>query len=101
MPNNLCVTALSDRWLNITASSVVQYYPLNRYPLYRDLGFGEVVVPSTDKFFDNMASFPFAHLLRDEEVDVVVAATKQTVRIRENPKRINPSGLVVPFLESE
>jgi len=59
---------------------VVQYYPLNRYPLYRDLGFGEADVPNTDKFFDNMVSFPFSHLLTEQEIDAVVAATKETIR---------------------
>ena len=59
---------------------VVQYYPLNRYPLYRDLGFGEADVPNTDNFFDNMVSFPFSHLLTDREIDAVVTAAGETIR---------------------
>ena len=59
---------------------VVQYYPLNRYPLYRDLGFGEADVPNTDNFFDNMVSFPFSHLLTDWEIDAVVTAAGETIR---------------------
>ena len=59
---------------------VVQYYPLNRYPLYRDLGFGEADVPNTDNFFDNMVSFPFSHLLADREIDAVVTAAGETIR---------------------
>jgi perosamine synthetase len=58
---------------------VVQYYPLNRYPLYRDLGFGEAVVPSTDAFFDNMVSLPFSHLLTDVQIKQIIAATRETV----------------------
>ena len=58
---------------------VVQYYPLNRYPFYRDLGFGEAVVPNTDAFFDNMVSLPFSHLLTDVQIEQVVAATRETV----------------------
>ena len=76
---------LRDRFIRRMAEHhriqcVVQYYPLNRYPFYRDLGFGDAHVPNTDKFFDNMVSFPFSHLLRDEEIDAVVAAAKETVR---------------------
>ena len=58
---------------------VVQYYPLNRYPLYQDLGFGGAVVPSTDAFFDNMVSLPFSHLLTDVQIEQIIAATRETV----------------------
>ena len=80
---------LRDRFIRRMAEHhriqcVVQYYPLNRYPFYRDLGFGDAHVPNTDKFFDNMVSFPFSHLLRDEEIDAVVAATKETIRQPQN-----------------
>ncbi len=76
---------LRDRFIRRMAEHhriqcVVQYYPLNRYPFYRDLGLGDAHIPNTNKFFDNMVSFPFSHLLRDEEIDAVVAAAKETVR---------------------
>jgi len=76
---------LRDRFIRRMAEHhriqcVVQYYPLNRYPLYRDLGFGEADVPNTDNFFDNMVSFPFSHLLTDWEIDAVVTAAGETIR---------------------
>ena len=76
---------LRDRFIRRMAEHhriqcVVQYYPLNRYPLYRDLGFGEADVPNTDNFFDNMVSFPFSHLLTDREIDAVVTAAGETIR---------------------
>ena len=76
---------LRDRFIRRMAEHhriqcVVQYYPLNRYPLYRDLGFGEADVPNTDNFFDNMVSFPFSHLLADREIDAVVTAAGETIR---------------------
>ena len=75
---------LRDRFIRRMAEHhgiqcVVQYYPLNRYPLYRDLGFGEAVVPSTDAFFDNMVSLPFSHLLTDVQIKQIIAATRETV----------------------
>jgi len=58
---------------------VVQYYPLNRYAFYQKLNLGAADLPHTDAFFDNMVSFPFNHLLRDNEIDDVVAASRQTL----------------------
>jgi dTDP-4-amino-4,6-dideoxygalactose transaminase len=58
---------------------VVQYYPLNRYPLYRDLGYGNANVPNTDAFFDNMVSFPFSHLLDDKQIDQMLSAIRETM----------------------
>ena len=47
---------------------VVQYYPLNRYELYKKLGFGEANIPNTNSFFDNMVSFPFQQTLTEKEL---------------------------------
>ena len=59
---------------------VVQYCPLYRYPFYKKLGLGEADCPNTDRFFDRMVSFPFSHLLRDSEIDLILEATKETIR---------------------
>ena len=80
MPDNLCVTALSCVWLNITASSV--WCSTTRSIATRCTGisvFGEAVVPSTDAFFDNMVSLPFSHLLTDVQIEQIIAATRETV----------------------
>jgi dTDP-4-amino-4,6-dideoxygalactose transaminase len=52
----------------------VQYYPLNRYPFYERLGYGVANCPNTDRFFDNMISFPFYHSLDDEQFEKVIVA---------------------------
>ena len=54
---------------------VVQYYPLYRYDLYKTLGFGNADCPVTDKFFDNMISFPFNSHFSNEEVQYVIDST--------------------------
>jgi dTDP-4-amino-4,6-dideoxygalactose transaminase len=49
--------------------AIVQYYPLNRYPLFYKNGYGEAIVPNTDELFDNMISLPFHHWLVDEDFE--------------------------------
>lgn len=70
-----------DRFINKMAEAgvqcVVQYYPLNRYDLYQKAGYGEANCPNTDKFFDNMVSFPFHHMMSDEELEVMMESTKR------------------------
>ncbi|MGB7403218.1 MAG: DegT/DnrJ/EryC1/StrS family aminotransferase [Arcobacter sp.] len=58
---------------------VVQYYPLNRYPLYQKLGFGEANCPNADEFFDNMISFPFQHWMSDEDFLYMLEATQEVM----------------------
>jgi dTDP-4-amino-4,6-dideoxygalactose transaminase len=58
---------------------VVQYYPLNRYPLYQKLGFGEANCPNADEFFDNMISFPFQQWMSDEDFEYMIQATKEVM----------------------
>lgn len=59
---------------------VVQYYPLNRYPLYQKLGFGEANCPNTDEFFDNMISFPFQHWMSDSDFTYMLESTKEVMK---------------------
>jgi perosamine synthetase len=58
---------------------VVQYYPLNRYPLYQKAGFGEAECPNADKFFDNMVSFPFHHWLSEEDFNYLQTSTREVL----------------------
>ena len=55
---------------------IVQYYPLNRYPLFVKMGFGSANCPNTDSFFDNMVSFPFHHWLSSADFDYMIESTK-------------------------
>ncbi len=56
---------------------VVQYCPLNRYPLYEKFGFGEANCPNTDRFYDNMISFPFHHWLSDSDRSYIIESIKE------------------------
>jgi len=59
---------------------VVQYYPLNRYPLYQKLGFANADCPNTDLFFDNMISFPFHHWLSDSDFEYLLQSTRDALQ---------------------
>jgi dTDP-4-amino-4,6-dideoxygalactose transaminase len=52
--------------------AIVQYYPLNRYPLFIKNGFGRADIPNTDDYFDNMVSLPFHHWMSQEDYDYMI-----------------------------
>ena len=56
---------------------VVQYYPLYRYDLYKKAGCGKAKCPNTDLFFDNMVSFPFHHMMNDDDFQWMIETTKK------------------------
>ena len=60
---------------------VVQYYPLNKYDLYKKLGFEKAYCPNTDDFFDNMVSFPFHHMMSDEDFEYLLKSTKEVLEL--------------------
>jgi perosamine synthetase len=49
--------------------TVVQYWPLYRTELFRSFGFEQANVPETDRFFDNMISFPWWSDMPDQTID--------------------------------
>lgn len=71
--------AIMTKMAEASVQCVVQYYPLNRYDLYKKSGFGEASCPNTDLFFDNMVSFPFQHMMSDETFAELTAITKKVI----------------------
>ena len=76
----------SDDFIKILAfdygvQAIVQYYPLNRYPLFVKAGFGEAEVPNTDEFFDNMVSLPFHVWMSDNDFSYMVDSVKKSLTI--------------------
>jgi dTDP-4-amino-4,6-dideoxygalactose transaminase len=59
---------------------VVQYYPLNRYPLYQKAGFGDADCPNADLFFDTMVSFPFHHWINESDMRYILNSTKEILK---------------------
>jgi len=59
--------------------AIVQYYPLNRYPLFEKFGFGHADCPNTDFLFDNMISFPFHSWMPEDQFSYMLASVKNTL----------------------
>ena len=59
---------------------VVQYYPLDRYDFYKKLGFSDANCPNTDSFFDNMVSFPFHHMMSDDDFEYMLNSTIEVLK---------------------
>ncbi len=59
--------------------AIVQYYPLDRYPLFTRAEFGAGDCPHTDNFFDNMVSFPFYPWFSDQQFEYLVESVKEAL----------------------
>lgn len=60
--------------------AVVQYYPLNRYPLFVKNGLGEANIPNSDALFDNMVSLPFHHWMLENDFEYMICSFKDTLK---------------------
>ena len=58
---------------------IVQYYPLNRYPMYQKAGFAKAHCPNADLFFDTMISFPFHHRLADSDLSYMLESARDVL----------------------
>tara|TARA_B110000008_G_scaffold21182_1_gene19504 strand:- start:110 stop:1294 length:1185 start_codon:yes stop_codon:yes gene_type:complete len=74
--NDDLIQLLSEKY---RIKTIVQFYPLNRYPLFEKMGFGHAECPNTDNFFDNMISFPFHIWLSDNDFEYLIASTKSAL----------------------
>lgn len=74
---------LSDLAFTARVKAVVQYCPLYRYPLFSKAGFGVANCPETDRFFDNMVSFPFQQWMAPEQFDLMISLVRDSLdRVR-------------------
>lgn len=79
-----CTNGMRDIFIKKMAKEksikcVVQYYPLNRYDLYKKLGYGDAICPNADIFFDNMISFPFHHWMSNGEFEYLLDSTTEVL----------------------
>mgnify|MGYP002623398646 CR=1 FL=1 len=58
---------------------IVQYWPLNRSELFQKFGFSEADVPETDRYYDNMISFPWWSDMSDELLDDMADRTRSAL----------------------
>jgi perosamine synthetase len=59
--------------------AIIQFHPLNRYDLFKKRGYGNADVPETDRFFDNMISFPFSVVISDEDFDYMIDSIRSAI----------------------
>ena len=59
--------------------SIVQYYPLYRYPLFQKMGFGQHDCPVLENWWDSSFSFPWCSGMTDETIDYLVDSTKAAI----------------------
>ena len=71
------IKVMTEKYL---IKTVVQYYPLYRYPMFQRAGFGDTDCPNTDEFFDNMISFPFHLWMSDDDFEYMINSTKKALQ---------------------
>ena len=59
--------------------SIVQYYPLYRYPLFQKLGMGDHDCPVLEKFWDNSFSVPMWCGMEDEVLVTIADSIKSAI----------------------
>jgi len=59
--------------------SIVQYYPLYRYPLFQKLGCGDYDCPVLDKWWDNSFSVPMWSGMSDEVIRTIADSVRAAV----------------------
>ena len=58
---------------------IVQYYPLHKYSLFKKIGLGKAKCPNTDKFYNNMISFPFHVWMSEKNFNYMIDSVKKTL----------------------
>ena len=65
---------------------IVQYWPLNRTELFIQHGLATADVPETDRFFDNMISFPWWSDMEETVLDDMAARTRDALATLRNKR---------------
>jgi len=58
---------------------IVQYYPLYKYPLFANRGFGNADCPVLEAFWPNSFSYPWWCGIPDETIDYMIDSTKKAI----------------------
>ena len=59
---------------------IVQYYPLYKYPLFKNKGLGGANCQNTENFYMNMISFPFHIWMSKKELNYMIRSVIKTVK---------------------
>ena len=64
---------------NYSIKCTVQYYPLYKYPLFKKMGLGKHKCQNTEKFFNNMISFPFHIWMTSKQFNYMISSVKKVL----------------------
>ena len=65
---------------------IVQYYPLYKYPLFKNKGLGGANCKNTENFYRNMISFPFHISMSNKKFNYMIKCTIKSVNELNNSK---------------
>ena len=74
---NHLIKELYDKY---SIKCAVQYYPLYKYDLFKKMGFAKNNCPNTEKFYNNMISFPFHVWMSDKEFNYLISSVKKALK---------------------
>jgi len=57
----------------------IQFYPLYKYSLFKKMGLGRHQCPNTEKFYNNMISFPFHIWMTNKQFDYMISSVKKVL----------------------
>ena len=64
---------------NYSIKCAVQYYPLYKYSLFKKMGFSKGKCPNTEKFYNNMISFPFHIWMTNDQFNYMILSVKKVL----------------------
>ena len=81
---------ITELYIEHKIQCAVQYYPLYKYPLFSKKGLKKANCPNTEKFFNNMISFPFHHWMPAKDLDRIISVTNKLIKkFKKNEKKKN------------
>lgn len=66
---------------NFGIKCAVQFYPLYKYPLFKKMGFSNANCPNTEKFYNNMISFPFHVWMSNRHFDYMIECVNKVTKL--------------------
>ena len=66
---------------NYGIKCAVQYYPLYKYPLFKKMGLSKAECPNTERFYNNMISFPFHVWMSSKDFNYMIKCVNKVTRL--------------------
>ena len=68
---------IKNLYKSYSIKCIVQYYPLYKYPLFKKMGLGKHRCKNTEKFYNNMISFPFHIWAKQKDFTYMIKSVKK------------------------